>query len=55
MESYLFKADVETGFSLGGSQLFVDPKTVVAAADRLMHRMRHGNIVRVKVATKCFS
>ena len=50
MESFLFKADVNRGFSLGSGQLFMDPKGIVEAADRLLTRMRRGNIVSVKVA-----
>lgn len=50
MESFLFKASVTHGFSLGGRQLFTCPKTIVEAADRLMVRMHRGSIVSIKVA-----
>lgn len=50
MESFLFKATVTHGFSLGGRQLFMCPKTIVEAADRLMVRMHRGSIVSIKVA-----
>ena len=55
MESFLFKADVNHGFSLGGGQLYLSPATIVGAADRLMSRMHRGNIKQIKVKRKVLS
>jgi hypothetical protein len=55
MESFLFKADIDYGISLGGQQLFMSPTAIMTAADRLISRMRKGTIKRVVVKQKVFS
>lgn len=54
MESYLFKADVRTGCTVCNVQLFDIPGLVVDASERLITRMRRGNIQRVVVRKKSF-